>query len=106
LNYKGLFGNLNQFTCVIGNLIVWVVGLSQVTGSLDCKVPLIGNPLVCPPGEEDIGPINRFGLKILSRFKNFQIFAYSWSSTDFLCYPTSRFAFRLGIPLSLGKIQP
>ena len=59
LNYKGLFGNLNQFTCVIGNLFVWVVGLTQVTGSMDCKVALVDNPQVCPDGEKDIGPINR-----------------------------------------------
>jgi len=64
VNYKGLFGNLNQFSLVIGNLVVWVVGLTQVTGSLDCHAPLIGNPQVCPEGEENIGPINRFSLTL------------------------------------------
>ena len=87
VNYKGLFGNLNQFTCVIGNLIVWVVGLTQVTGSLDCNVPLVGNPQVCPKGEENIGPINRFVCKFL-RF-----------------YEIFRFSLTLGLPLVFCAIQ-
>ena len=58
LKLKGLFGNLNQFTCVIGILFVWVVGLKQVSGAMDCKTPL-NDQFECAVGEEDIRPINR-----------------------------------------------